>query len=386
MLPLHIHLLGDFRVVAGGQPVMGLHQARLQSLLAYLLLHRHAPQSRQHLAFLFWPDSTEAQARTNFRKALHQFRRVLPHADHYLQSDTNTVQWLPHAPFALDIADFAQALNQAEMAQQQEHSTEVTAHLTKAAELYRGELLPSCYDDWIFPERERLHQVALAALERLLPLLEEARHYTAVIHHGQQLLTLDPVHEATYRRLIQLHLRNGDRTGALRVYEKCVERLHRDLGVSPSTDTQAIYTQLLQQERTAIQPPRPVQRTVSPPLVGRRVEWSRLQDAWHRAVSGHAHFVLVTGEAGIGKTRLMEEARAWATKQGGTTVHARSYAAEGGLAYAPVIDWLRSEPLQAAVAQLDAIWRSELARLLPELLTQDPTLPHPEPLTERWQR
>ncbi|MEZ4861425.1 MAG: AAA family ATPase [Caldilineaceae bacterium] len=386
MPSLRIHLLGDFLVLAEGQPVVGLHQVRLQSLLAYLLLHRHAPQSRQHLAFLFWPDSTEVQARTNLRKALHQIRRVLPNADHYVQSDANTVQWLPNAPLALDVADFAQALSQADGAQQQERPTEVIAYLTKAVELYRGALLPACYDDWVFPERERLHAAALAALERLLPVLEEARHYTAAIRHGQQLLSLDPVHEATYRRLMQLHLLNGDRTGALRVYQTCVERLQRELGVTPTADTQVLYARLLQQERSAPQPLRIAHHPASPPLVGRQAEWRQLQQAWHRAVGGRAHFVLITGEAGIGKTRLVEEVRAWVTHQGGATLHARSYAAEGGLAYAPVIDWLRSDPLPRAVEQLAAIWRSELARLLPELLTQDPTLPRPEPLTERWQR
>lgn len=65
---LHIQLLGDFLIENGHAPIEGVDGARLQSLLAYLLLHGEAPQSRQHLAFLFWPDSSETQARTNLRK------------------------------------------------------------------------------------------------------------------------------------------------------------------------------------------------------------------------------------------------------------------------------------------------------------------------------
>ncbi|MCB0185064.1 MAG: AAA family ATPase, partial [Caldilineaceae bacterium] len=90
--------------------------------------------------------------------------------------------------------------------------------------------------------------------------------------------------------------------------------------------------------------------------------------------------------SGIGKTHLVEELLDWATQQGVTTAHARTYAAAGSLAYTPVIDWLGGEPFQMALAQLDPVWRSEVARELPDLLVQDPSLPRPEPLTERWQR
>jgi DNA-binding SARP family transcriptional activator len=69
MLTLQLQLLGGFQLLVSGEPVL-IQQARLQSLLAYLLLHRNLPQARQQLAFLFWPDSTEAQARANLRKAL----------------------------------------------------------------------------------------------------------------------------------------------------------------------------------------------------------------------------------------------------------------------------------------------------------------------------
>jgi DNA-binding SARP family transcriptional activator len=76
--------LGDFQLLHRGKVVMALHQARLQSLLAYLILHAHAPQSRRHLAFRLWPDSTEDQARTNLRRELHQLRHTLPEADQFL--------------------------------------------------------------------------------------------------------------------------------------------------------------------------------------------------------------------------------------------------------------------------------------------------------------
>jgi predicted ATPase len=92
--------------------------------------------------------------------------------------------------------------------------------------------------------------------------------------------------------------------------------------------------------------------------------------------------VLITGETGIGKTRLAEELIEWATRQGYPALTAHCYAAEGQLAHAPIAEWLRAHPLHG----LDDVWLTEVARLLPEILVERPTLPRPGPLTEDWQR
>src|SRR5436853_3157664 len=111
MVPtLHIRLLGDFSLIYGDRQVTSLNTMRLQSLLAYLVLHRDVPQQRQHLAFLFWPDSTEAQARNNLRQLLHQLRQVFPAVEDFLSADMHILQWHPVVSFHLDVADFEQAL------------------------------------------------------------------------------------------------------------------------------------------------------------------------------------------------------------------------------------------------------------------------------------
>ncbi len=81
---LQMRLLGGFNLSYDNLPIQAVHSARLHALLAYLLLHRDAPQPRQHLAYLFWPDATELQARSNLRQLPHQFRHVLPGADGFL--------------------------------------------------------------------------------------------------------------------------------------------------------------------------------------------------------------------------------------------------------------------------------------------------------------
>jgi DNA-binding SARP family transcriptional activator len=113
---LSVSLLGDFCIGLDESPVTEIDTPRLQSLLAFLILHGDAPQSRAHLAFLFWPDTTEAQARTNLRNLLHQMRHALPDADSYLCASVQTLQWRPGAAFTLDVADFQAALGQGERA------------------------------------------------------------------------------------------------------------------------------------------------------------------------------------------------------------------------------------------------------------------------------
>ncbi|MGC9333811.1 MAG: AfsR/SARP family transcriptional regulator, partial [Anaerolineae bacterium] len=228
---LSVSLLGDFCIRHDGAPVTDVDTPRLQSLLAYLVLHRDTPQSRAHLAFLFWPDTSEAQARTNLRNLLHHLRRALPDADSYLEASVQTLQWRSHAPFALDVAIFEAAMEDAKQAMQASNPLAVREALERAIALYQGDLLPSCYDDWILPLREALRQAHLDALERLARMLEEQRDYPAAIGHAQRLLRHDPLHEATYRHLIRLHALNGDRAGALRVYHTCTTILQRELGV-----------------------------------------------------------------------------------------------------------------------------------------------------------
>jgi len=391
---LHIHLLGDFRLSYGDEPVTSVKSARLQSLLAYLLLHRDAPQPRHHVAFLFWPDSLEAQALTNLRNLLHHLRNALPDADRFLHVDTQTLQWRPDAPFTLDVAAFESALARARQAEQRGDRTTLRKALEQAVALYKGDLLLSCYDDWIMPERQRLQQALTEALDKLSRLLEGARRYRAAIHHVQRMVQLDPLQEAAHRRLMRLQALSGDRAAALHAYHTWATVLQRELGLDPSSATREEYERLLQMNTSTAYgeggaatspgaaPASTAGRIATPRLVGRQKEWRQLRNVWRTASAGRPHVVVISGEEGIGKTRLAQELVEWAGRQGIATATTRCTAAEGRLAYAPVADWLRARPLPS----LDPVWRTELSRLLPELLAEQPDLSPPGPLVEPWQR
>jgi predicted ATPase/DNA-binding SARP family transcriptional activator len=284
--------LGEFRLIHGERPVTTVNTARLQALLAYLVLHRDAPQPRHHLAYQFWPDSPEPQARTNLRKLFHQLHSALPDADRFLRVDAKTVQWRPDGPFSLDVAEFELAAQVDSRRAQQE-----------AVALYRGDLLPSCYDDWIVSERERLRQCFVDVLERLVGMLENEHDIRAAIGCAQRLLQCDPLREETYRCLMRLHALSGDRAGVLRLYDTCAVVLQRELGVEPSHVTCEARDSLLQMEPpAAVAPPRPASHNLPVPttsFVGREIEIAEV-----KRLLKHNRLMTLTGSGGCGKTRL----------------------------------------------------------------------------------
>ncbi|MCB0111535.1 MAG: hypothetical protein KDE53_36685 [Caldilineaceae bacterium] len=232
-----IQLLGGFQITTDGAALATFTNTRLQSVLAYIILSRNAPQSRQHLAFLFWPDSTDSQARTNLRNILHLLRNQLPMAEQTLAINSTTVHWRSDAPMVVDIIRFDEALRAAQNAQ--DPALKRTA-LEEAVALYSGDLLPGCYDEWILSARAEWQQRYISVMEQLIDLLNQGSEYRAALDHAQRLLQYDPLLETTYGRLMQLHAALGDRAAALRIYHLCRTTLEREMGVEPSPTTQAI--------------------------------------------------------------------------------------------------------------------------------------------------
>jgi DNA-binding SARP family transcriptional activator len=362
-------LLGSFLLKWQTRAVQAINSPRLQALLACLLLNRDKPLSRRQVAFQFWPDTSDAQAFANLRTLLTLLRRTLPEADRFMHAGRRTLQWQSEAPFRLDVADFERAL--------------AAGELEQAVNVYGGDLLPDCYDDWIQPERERLRQDFGRALEKVIQACEAARDYEAAICYAQTYLQHDPLRESTYGHLMRLHALRGSRSQVARIFQECTLTLKRELGVEPSAATRKVYEQFLQLSQ---RPPRVCGGHNNLPLVGRDREWQYLLARWREAAAGNPGMTLLLGEAGIGKTRLLEECHEWAYRQGITAAYARCYATQGRLAYAPVTGWLRCPQIKGTLGSLERVWLEEIARLLPELSLELADATPPAPITEGWQR
>jgi DNA-binding SARP family transcriptional activator/predicted ATPase len=389
VIPIRIELLGTLRFTFGQQLLTAVNTNRMRSLLAFLVLNSDAAQSREQLAFLLWPESDESQARTNLRQLLHHLRRALPVECSLLVTDNQTVRWRSDSSCAIDVIEFEAAAVQATEAEKRGDFATARAALEKAAGLYQDDLLPDLYDDWLRSRREQLQQQFADVLSRLAALLERSGDYQAGIRHATRLVTLDPLREAYYQTLMRLHIRNRDRSSALRVYHQCMRTLQRELGVSPGRATQDLFMQALKSEGLAIAPVElpPSAATKPLPLVGRKMEWERLLGCWRLVTQGTAHLALIMGEPGIGKSRLAEELfESCSRSSNHATARARCYFAQGQLAYGPVAELLRAEPMRLARAQLPKPQLAELARVLPEILVENPEIAPPQPLTESWQR
>jgi DNA-binding SARP family transcriptional activator len=355
---LKVRLLGAVEVILDGRRLGAFNALRLQRFLALIAL-RTDLQHRSRLAFELWPDSSERQARTNLRKLLHDFRHALPDIGQFVQIDNEIVRWIPTGPSEVDVLTFRDAV--------------AAGDLERAARLHSGDLLPACYDDWVMAERAKLRAEVYGVLVRLAEEAARRGDHEATIRHAQRVIDLEPTDEAAVRIQMEAHLALGARGAALRSYHRYAEVLERDLAVEPDEALRAMYRQLRantpNREESRGDDAAPVAES---PFVGRDLELAQLNQAWNAARAGGAHLVLLSGEPGIGKSRLALELGRRIRAEGHAVASARAYEAAGRLPWGPVIDLLRSDALRSHIDTLGTVWRAELARLLPELLETSP--------------
>ncbi len=387
---LSFSLLGGFQARLASGPIFTLPTRKAQALLAYLALRPGQAHPRDKLAALLWGDTGEEQARHSLRQTLFALRKALPATKPpSLLIEGQTLTLNPSA-VEVDVAAFERLVAEG-----------TPEALQQAAALYQGDLLEGLdpkeapFEEWLLAERERLRELALGALARLLAHQTKTGATEGAIQTVVRLLALDPLQETVHRALMRLYNRQGRRGAALRQYQVCVGVLQRELGVEPEVETKQLYQEILQRRparpaTTEAPPVRPTRRPrrgstrsrpgappTEAPLIGREPELARLRQALGETWQGRGQTVAVLGEAGIGKSRLIDELVADALQRGGRVLLGRSYETEQILPFGPWVDALRTGQVVSDVELLEGlspVWRAELAWLLPELGEPGPPL------------
>ncbi|MCB9134976.1 MAG: winged helix-turn-helix domain-containing protein [Anaerolineales bacterium] len=309
-----------------GQP-LDFGAPTTRSLFAYLLLHRTQPVDRRRLAFQLWPRGSETAARRNLRQYIHRIRRVLEEVGldpDLLLADGSTLQINPKTPLWLDTEAF----------QQDTRPGATLEELQTAIALYTGDLLEDLYEDWCEEERQSLRQRYLQALERLTQTARTAGRLDDAILYTQKRLQSDPFDEDTHRDLMRLFALNGDRARAIQHYQTLRQLLEEELDAEPLPETQALLAALQKGGLTQTPEPPPVSPrppATSPPLLPPSAATASPPNASpaplppprpssdarlnsppstppaQTARAGQGQFLLLCGESGIGKTRLIQD-------------------------------------------------------------------------------
>jgi len=366
---VEVRLFGQANVTYAGVPVKFARRSTTLAMLALLVLQRGKPMSRESLAFTLFPDVDESAALAELRRYLYLVNKALPPRadDPWIVADADVVRWNESAGAFVDVVEF-------------ERLSASAATQAQAVELYAGDLLADVYDDWVLAERERLRTRYLDVLAELLDRHRSERAYGAAIACAKRILSTDPWREDTLRALVAVRYESGDASGALAEYEQFVKRLRDELAIAPMAETVAVRRSIVRNEavpgsleRPAAAPEaRPGKAMSILPFVGRQRELAALRAAWTRAAHGAGSYVLIAGEAGVGKTRLAAELARIAQAEGGRVFVGTTSAPES-MPYQAIVEALRSASPLLVARPPAAARRAVLGRLLPEL--RDPSAP-----------
>lgn len=345
---LELRLFGPGELHFAGQ-VQGLER-KTAGLLTYLALEGSTP--RALIAGLLWPESGESQARTNLRKVLS---RLKPWPELLAGNDVLRLG----DEVVCDLRDRAKQKP------------------ALSAELLAGQSYDDCIDfaDWLWVWRERLRDENLAVLSVELAKLEAEGELEAALMLARQLMQLEPLAESHYRRVMRLQFYLGDRGAALETYKRCQKALKEALGLSPLAETQNLARDIEQNTLAPFitlkeKPPAELGRL---PFAGRENLMAELTE-----VCQTYRFIVLSGEAGLGKTRFLQEYFAeqsgvlfLGVSSGGETIPLSS------------LRYVLSQLLDDAIKQRLEPWAlQELVRLLPELEAVQTVL---EPSEDRLQ-
>lgn len=333
--PLMLKLLGPVRISSHGKLIESGLWAKSIALLAYLASEDAIVHRREGLAELIWPDKTRTASLTNLRQAISQLHNSIPSLDEYLHITPQTVQFNPDRHESLDTTRF---LNLVAQCDRHVHvirgdCAQCVKRLEQALELYRGRFMNDFYikdssefETWLEMKRQFYDQIVFSMLSDIAEFHLKDDQFEIAQQSALRQVEMDPYRESAHRQLMRALAACGLRSAAITHYNQFKQRLNNDLGISPEIETSLLFDHIRQDDQNDSGRNRPSessrssisdgypdfqQKTV---FVGRKKELTFIQDRFHEALNGKGQIVLVSGEAGWGKTALIdafvEQARA----------------------------------------------------------------------------
>ncbi len=230
---LRLRLLDGFRLERHGRPVNVA--GRSQRLLALLALHGGAP--RTVIAGTLWPEVPEGRARASVRAAVCEIQRIAPGLVHSSPHDLDL-----SADVGVDVVEVLELTASAVRARGDPTADDVPEQVAEFLPGRRlaGPLLPGWTDDWLLAEIERIQQLRVHALDIWAARLLAVAAYPLALSVAEAAVLADPLRESAHRRLMEVHLAQGNTASALRQYQRFSALLREELGIRPSRLIQAM--------------------------------------------------------------------------------------------------------------------------------------------------
>lgn len=331
MSPLKIFLLGQFEVLQNNLDLSHkLWQSRqLRGILKILVAARGKPVSCSQILDIIWPNEDQKTAQQHLYVRISQLRKILKYEKHdeLIQKVSGGYQFGPnnnhefilnHERYWIDVDEFEHLADQGRHELEQNQLQQALESFEKARDLYRGDyLVEDIYEDWTMGERERLRDRYLILITELAETFALLGLYRRAINACRQVLTIEPCREAIYVRLMLYYYYAGEKGKALQIYDQCHQVMTTELGVEPDISTKQLVEQIRsgnlwsQSEYPLYPPPNYDGRLFEvpyslgkTPFSGRDREFAWLIQQWQ---APDKPVIWIEGEAGIGKTRLVEE-------------------------------------------------------------------------------
>jgi DNA-binding SARP family transcriptional activator len=374
MTHLQVRLLGPFQVARSGRVITEFQTTKTRALLVYLAVEADRPHQREALAEMLWPDRPEGAARANLRHVLTNLRNVIGDRAQpdgceaepsFLLTTRETIQFNTASDVWVDVAEFESLA-----ARGVQTGRPNIGQLKEAIELYQGNFLEdlsvgdsTAFEEWALLKREQYSRQVSGVLSRLAEWYAQMGEYERALEYARQRVDLEPWDEERQRQVMRLMALAGQRSDALAQYEACRRVLQEELGVEPEESTVLLYERI-RDETLEAPPPAPgflyEQEEGSEGerafFVAREGELSRLRGFLGRALGGQGQVVFVSGEAGSGKTALMQ-----AFALGAQEAHPELVVAGGnGVAYTGLGDPYHPfrEVLELLSGAAEARWRA----------------------------